>query len=266
MKKRWVALALLLGLVCAMLPIRIHAAQSKEEKIKDLVATTYSRALRRMGASSFLGYCGRAVNNQLYYLGIDTKVIGCDGKDEFDKYKKMGITSGGYPCRAYPASRYTLESALNEISANGTRDVYNILVGFESTSSEAGRKFGHTLLIYGILDGIVYFAECSAAYIDGRYWPERNAIYCSIETFCQYYDSWTTLDGLIWFGTKGYSEECESFNVSLNTMVMADTAMLAEIPDPEKDEKPACLETVQAGEILPVIGLLKTLRVCTGMK
>ena len=87
MKRRWIALTLLLALICSVLPVRTNAAQSKEERIKDLVRTTYSKALRRMGASSFLGYCGRAVNNQLYYLGIDTKVIGCDGKDEFDKYK-----------------------------------------------------------------------------------------------------------------------------------------------------------------------------------
>ena len=168
MKRRWIALILLLSMFCSVLPIQTKAAESKEERIKTLISTTYSRALRRLGASSFLGYCGRAVNNQLYYLGIDTKVIGCDGKDEFEKYREMEITSGGYPCRAYPASKYTLESALNEISANGTRDVYNILVGFETTTSEAGQKFGHTLLIYAILDGIVYFAECSAAYEIGR--------------------------------------------------------------------------------------------------
>lgn len=258
MKRRWIALTLLLALICSVLPVRTNAAQGKEERIKNLVSTTYSKALRRLGASSFLGYCGRAVNNQLYYLGIDTKVIGCDGKDEFDKYKEMGTTSGGYPCRAYPASKYTLESALNEISGNGTRDVYNILVGFESTTSEAGQKFGHTLLIYGILDGVVYFAECSAAYVDGKYWPERSAIYCSIETFCDYYDSWTTLDGLIWFGIKGYSEKCESYNASLNAMAMTDVSLLAEIPDPELLEQPAELDTVQAGEILFVTGIRKT--------
>lgn len=258
MKRRLLAIALLLALICSVLPVQTNAAESREERIKNRIVTVYSKALRRMGASSFVGYCGRAVNNQLYYLGIDTKVIGCDGKDEFDKYKKMGTTSGGYPCRPYPASQYTLEDALNTISDNGTRDVYNILVGFESTKSESGQKFGHTMLIYAILDGVVYFAESSAVYIDGRFWPERSAIYCSIETFSNYYNRWATLDGLIWFGNKGYSEKCESFNANLNTMVLTDTSMLAEIPDPENDEQPELLGTVQAGEILSVTGLMKT--------
>lgn len=251
-------MALLLALICSMLPVQTNAVESKEERIKNKITTVYGKALRRMGASSFSGYCGRAVNNQLYYLGIDTKVIGCDGKDEFDKYKKMETTSGGYPCRAYPASKYTLESALNEISANGTRDVYNILVGFESTRSETGQKFGHTVLIYAIFDGIVYFAESNAAYVDGKYWPERKAIYCSIETFSDYYDSWTTLDGLIWFGDKGYSEKCEGFNANLDAMAMTDISLLAEIPNPELCEQPKLLDTVQAGEILKVTGILKT--------
>lgn len=258
MKRRLFAVVLLIALIGSMLPVQTNAAISKEQRIKDRIAEVYTRALRRLGTSSFVGYCGRAVNNQLYYLGIDTKVRGCDGKNEFDQYKKLGTTSGGYPCRPYPASKYSLREALNAISANGTRDVYNILVGFEATTSTAGQKFGHTLLIYAILDGIVYFAESSPMVIEGNYWPEGRAIYCSIDTFSAYYNSWTTLDGLIWFGTKGYSEKCDSFNAGFNAMAMVDTAMLGEIPDPENDEQPVLLETVQAGQILEVVGILKT--------
>ena len=258
MKRRLIAGILLIALFCSVLPVQTNAAISKEQRIKDRITDVYTRSLRRVGVSSFAGYCGRAVNNQLYYLGVDTRVRGCDGKNEFDQYKKLGTTSGGYPCRAYPASRYTLKGALNTISANGPRDVYNILVGFESTTSAAGQTYGHTLLIYAILDGIVYFAESSPMIIDGKYWPEGKPIYCSIETFSAFYNSWTALDGLIWFGNKGYSEQCDSINASFNAMALADVSLLAEIPDPANYEQSEFLETVQAGEILSVIGILKT--------
>ena len=208
--------------------------------------------------SSFEGFCGRAVNSQLYYLGIDKKIQGCNGKNEFDMYRKMGTTTGGYPCRPYSAKEYTLQSALKEISANGTRDVYNILVGFEATKSEAGKNYGHTVLIYAILDGIVYFTECCGAFIDGKSWPERSPIYCSIETFSNYYNAWTTLDGLIWFGNKGYSERCESYDAWLDAMALTDVPMYAEIPDFDHYEQPEWLGTVYAGQILSVTRLLKT--------
>ena len=152
MKRRLIALVLMLALILPAFPVQGTAAGNKEQKIKDQIVTVYHRSLRRMGKSSFAGFCGSAVNNQLYFLGIDLKARGCNGKDEFDQYRYLGTTTGGYPCRAFPASRYTLESALNAISHNGTRDVYNILVGFQSTTSEAGQKFGHAVLIQAILD------------------------------------------------------------------------------------------------------------------
>ena len=258
MKKRLIAIGLLLALLFPALPARVNAASSKEQRIKDQIVTVYTRSLRRMGKSTFLGFCGQAVNNQLYYLGIDTKVRGCNGKDEYDQYKKLGTTTGGYPCRAYPASKYTLESALNAISENGTRDVYNILVGFQSTTSEAGQKFGHAVVIHAILDGIVYFAECCSVMMDGRYWPERSAIYCSIEAFSKHYASWTTLDGLIWFGNKGYSERCTSYDASLDAMALTTQPLFSEIPGSEDYEEPEQLATVYAGQILSVTGILKT--------
>lgn len=258
MKRRIIAGVLLLAMLCAALPSRIHAAESREQRIKNKITTVYTKSLKRLGTSSFEGYCGRAVNNQLYHLGIDTKVLGCDGKNEFDMYQKKGTTSGGYPCRPYPASKYSLQSALNEICANGTRDVYNILVGFESTRTQAGKNYGHTVLIYAILDGIVYFAECCDAIIDGKRWPERSPIYCSVETFSNYYNSWATLDGLIWFGNKSYSEQCESYDAWVDAMALTDVQMFAEIPNPKDYEQPEQLDKVYAGQILSATRLLKT--------
>ena len=258
MKKRLIAITLLLTLLFPAVPAKVNASDSKVQKIKEQIVTVYTRSLRRMGKSTFLGFCGQAVNNQLYYLGVDTKVRGCNGKDEYDQYKKLGTTTGGYPCRAYPASKYTLEGALNAISDNGNRDVYNILVGFEKTSSAAGQKYGHAVVIYAIIDGIVYFAECCAAMVDGKYWPERSAISCSIEAFSNHYASWTTLDGLIWFGNKGYSEQCYSYDAALDTMALKNVPVYSEIPNPEAYELPEKLGTVYAGQILSVTGIFET--------
>lgn len=259
MIRRLTAVILLLALMLPVLPVGTNAAASKEQRIKDQIVTVYAKSLRRMGKRTFLGYCGQAVNNQLYYLGVDTKVRGCNGNDEYDQYKKLGTTTGGYPCRAYPASQYTLLEALNTISGNGTRDVYNILVGFQTaTTSEAGKKFGHAVVIHAILDGIVYFAECCSVMLDGKYWAEGNPIYCSIETFSNHYAGWTTLDGLIWFGNKSNSELCKSFDASLDTMALRNVPLYYQIPISEDYDTLEEQETIYAGQILSVTGILET--------
>jgi len=258
LRRRFIALMLIMALFLPALPVRGNAAGNKAQKIKDQIVSVYYRSLRRMGKASFAGFCGSAVNNQLYFLGIDLKARGCNGKDEFDQYRYLGTTTGGYPCRAFPASRYTLETVLNAISHNGTRDVYNVLVGFQSTTSEAGQKYGHAVLIQAILDGTVYFAECCAAMVDGKYWPECTAITCSIEAFCAHYAAWTTFDGVIWFGNKGYSEECANYDASLDAMALKTVPLLSEIPNPDADTLPPQVGTVYAGQILEITGILET--------
>ena len=48
MKRRLLAIALLLALICSVLPVQTNAAESREERIKNRIVTVYSKALRRM--------------------------------------------------------------------------------------------------------------------------------------------------------------------------------------------------------------------------
>lgn len=164
------------------------------------IENTYAAAKSRTGWDSFNGYCATYVNWQLVVLGINRRYISGNGKDEFDNYKNLTKTAGGYAVTAYPASEYTLSEALDTISLNGAKDVYNILIGFEKGHEGAGTLYGHTCFIHAILGGVVYYSESFDAYIGGEYYPEGAPIACDIATFCAYYDEWAVLDGVICFG------------------------------------------------------------------
>ena len=259
MKGRLIAVVLVLVTLLSLTTVKTNAAASKEQELKDKIVTTYYRSLRRYGKASFIGFCSKAVNTQIYYLGIETKVRGCDANQAFDQYRKLQVTSGGYPVRAYPAGQYNLEGALNTISEYGTRDVYNILVGFQySNTSDPGRKYGHAVMVYGILDGMVYFAECCPVMVGGRYCPEMSAITCTIDEFCAHYDAFAILDGVIWFGNKSYTEQCTSQAVSYNGMLLFQTKLLSDIPGTEEYTKPTEVATLSSGTILHVNSIVQT--------
>ena len=193
-----------------------HMEGLSPSQVIQQIKNTYSSALSKSGRSSFNGYCGSYVNWQLVVLGINSDYVGADGNTEFDTYKNATETSGGFPVHAYPASSYSLETALNTISVNGTVDVYNVLIGFEQGSGEAGRLYGHTCFIHAIIGGTVYFSESYSGTICGSYHAEGDPISCSIDTFCSYYDSWTVLDGVIHFGTSTYLDKCNYYPSYLN--------------------------------------------------
>jgi hypothetical protein len=90
-------------------------------------------------------------------MGITAKPDLKNGKDGYDTYCHQKISTGGYRIRPYPAKSWTLLEALNDITDNGAQDAFNILVGFQSTPSSRGGKFGHSCVIHGIIDGQVYF-------------------------------------------------------------------------------------------------------------
>lgn len=259
MKGRLIAVVLALMMLLSMTTVQSNAAGNKEQELKNKIVTTYYRSLCRFGKSSFIGFCSRAVNTQIYYLGIETKIRGCDANQIFDQYRKLQTTSGGYPVRAYPASQYSLEGALDAISENGTRDVYNIFVGFQfSDTSDPGRQYGHAVMVYGILDGMVYFAECCPVMVCGRYCPEMGAITCTIEEFAAHYNAFAILDGVIWFGNNAYNEQCTGQTVGFDGMVLNQTQLLSDIPGPEAYQQPQVVTTVPTGTILEVTEILET--------
>ena len=258
MKIRVISLLLVMALALIMLPATASAAGSDAQTIQKQIESTYRTALWWSGKSSFNGYCGSLVNWQTYILGIDQYKYGCDGKNEFDLYSQLGMTTGGYRVESYPASRYTLKEALNAITRNGTIDAYNILVGFQRTNTQQGSIYGHAMLIHGIIDGIVYFVECYSTSLGGQYWPEGAAISCSIDTFCDYYNSWTVFDGIAYFGLKTYADACEVYPADMYAIAKEKLEVYEEPFDSQSGQAEKLDVTYISGQMLRVINLLKT--------
>ena len=166
------ALLILLSIISLLPTTASSVATTEAERISELVTSTYKQALKLTKRSSFHGWCGAAVDWQMRVLGITTKVVGSDGKDKYDRYKNMDYTSGGYKVQALSAKKYNLEAALNFLTNNGTENAYNIMVGFQRTNTSAGRKYGHAVFIYAIIDGVVYFTESYGIHINGKYYAE----------------------------------------------------------------------------------------------
>ena len=259
MKRRLFSLLLAAALTVCLLPAPAEATSSdKVAQIENQITSTFRTAQNRSGMTSFNGWCGSLVGWQIHLLGIDTQMHCRDGKDEYDMYKSLGTSTGGYKITAYPASRYDLRSALNAITKNGTTDAYNIMVGFERTNTELGQLYGHAVFIHAILDGQVYFAECYNSSFGGKFWAEGSAISCSIDTFCNSYNAWTVFDGIIYFGTKTYADACEIYPSAMRAMALTAAEVYKEPSDPGLYEAEKTGGSLTPGEIVGVSALLKT--------
>lgn len=218
-------LSLLLTVVLflsVVLPAPVSAAPTTSEQIKQQITDTYKKAKKHYGWDSFDGYCGALVNAQLYLLGITSNVIGVDGRDAYDAFKNLSVSSGGFGVEKYPAGLYTVESALNAITKNGTQDAYNILVGFQKTPSVLGRRYGHAMVIHAIIDGMVYFVESYDLTLNGVRYKEGTPLVATIPQFAAYYATSTTqFDGIIHFGLKTYADTCTQYSSNATGTVVA---------------------------------------------
>ncbi len=246
---------LVMVLLIGMCPIGTQAATTEPNALKKEVEDLYKLCLRTAGVSSFHGYCGALVSWQIYKLGITKGYMGANGNDQYDTYKNLDYTSGGYRVRPYPATKYNLKAALNAISENGTKDVYNILIGFQKTNTVAGQKFGHCVLINAIVDGVVYFSESYPSTMAGKYYKEGAAITCSIDQFVRFYANWTVFEGAIHFDLKTYNESCTYYPAYLNAGVLENTQMYSAPCQTEVDDRSQPLRQILAGERITVTGL-----------
>lgn len=255
---RIASVLLILLSIISMLPTTASSmATTEAERISALVTSTYKKALKRTGRSSFHGWCGAAVDQQMYVLGITNKVVGSDGKDKFDQYKKQEFTSGGYKVRAYSGKKYNLAGALNAITNNGTQNAYNIMVGFQRTNTSSGWKYGHAVFIYAIIDGIVYFTESFNMRFEGKNYAEGQCITGTIEQFAKSFNSWCKFDGVIHFGLKTYQEECLFINSYLYANTTTATTLYSAPCVPGVDDRSKPLRQLQPGERLSVIGMYR---------
>lgn len=220
MYKRILAMVLCVCLLMAVLPGRV-SAHPESAAIKQAIMDDYVATLKSTNMASLSGYCGLMASYQLYFLGINDWVVSYHGNNQFDAYRDVAVTSGGHKVTAYAARDYSLEEALLAVSHNGTQDVYNILVGFQWTNTALGSIYGHSMVIYAILDGQVYFTEGFGTPMGraGTPWT------LSIEEFADYYGDWCTFEGIIHFGKKGYTANCTDYAANLILEVTQDTAL-----------------------------------------
>ena len=240
-----------------LIPAPANAVAVTPSEIVQQIRTTYRRSLSGSGMKNFNGYCGTLVSWQAYCLGIDKRVDLCDGNEQFDRYRYLDKSTGGYSVQKYPATKYTLTEAMNAITHNGTQDAYNMIVGFQKTNTVAGQKYGHAVFVHAVIDGIVYFVECFNANVGGKYFPEGEPIYCTIEEFCKYYDRWTVFEGIAYFGLKTYADVCTRYPSSMKAMAVADDYIYEEPADPGIHDAEQVAK-LYSGQWLTVTGLLKT--------
>lgn len=206
--RRYLTVILLFALLVQFVPFPAQATKegtsagsivlTEDGELRQKIAYLYQASLEYAEKDSFDGYCAFYVNTQLYLLKINRKYVAGNGNEEFDNYRYLERSNGGYNITAYPASKYTLKSALNTICDNGQKQVFNILVGFQRGVSNAGRKYGHTCFIHAIIDGTIYFSDSQKVTIDGVDYPEGTPLTATVDQFSEFYKPWT-LDGLIHF-------------------------------------------------------------------
>lgn len=239
-----------------MVPAPVAAAPDEVAQIKQQISNTYKKSKAYYGWNSFHGFCGALVNAQLYLLGITDTVLGVDGRDAYDAFKRLSVTSGGFGVKAYPSGMYTVKSALNAITKNGTEDAYNILVGFERTPSVLGRRYGHAVVIHAIIDGTVYYVESYNLSLNGTYYPEGTPIAASIDDFAWYYAQTTTqFDGVIHFGVKTYADGCTRYPSNATATVIDEGVVWSQPCEDTVSEASRQLGELTVGEQLTITGL-----------
>lgn len=247
-------------LLCACLlagALRCPVSASKEplsvrEQVIADAKMSYQKSLQTAGQESFRGLCGLMTSHQLYNLKINTTCVVNDGNKQFDYYLGVPVTTGGYYTTPYFVDEYDLRSALGAVCQNGTKDVFNVLVCFQWTSTESGSLFGHSFLINAILDGVCYFVE-SFDFSTTTLHTEGSVVIAPIDEVADYFQKWTTFEGLIHFGT--YADSCDSQNTDATVMARFASCLRTQ---PAQLGQHGCTQVraVDAGERLRVTGIL----------
>lgn len=143
--------------------------------------------------------------------------------------------------------KYTIEQILNQVTNHGTKEVYNLLVCFERTSTAAGTIYGHVVFVYGIIDGMVYFTEGGNMFGVEAGEP----MVCSISQFSASYATWTDFEGVVVFGNKDFLDNCAVYTSNFFAVCTEDAPLL---PLPTQADSNV-LRVAAKGERLQVIAL-----------
>lgn len=205
--KKMLSAVLVTVMLVSALPVHAAVAESvlaesyslSAEELIVRIEDTYDQAGHIADRRRFKGKCSSLVNCSILALGIQTQRYHGDGRDEYNLYEEISRTDLGYDVVCYDASEYTLEAALNAITENGTRDAYNLIVGFEGGRTATSSKYGHACFVHGIVDGVVYYSESYDLELAGEYYSEGEPIVCTVEEFAHYYGLWAEFEGAVHF-------------------------------------------------------------------
>ena len=249
MAKRILTICIMLSVLFSSVSFAASAASEEEEqRIRDQITSVYWQTLASSGRSSLHGFCGVMAGWELYHLGVTETAVTHNGNEMYDMLRRSDKIIEGYSAQCYDSGDYTIEEALNTITHGGTRDAYNIMVGFQRTRTAAGSLYGHVTVIHAVLNGNVYFTEGFMT----PFQPEPSqAMVCTIAEFAEYYDSWATFEGMIYFGDGSRIAGCDTYDCDLYGAGTEPVAILS-APDLENGQT---VRVAAAGERLRVNAL-----------
>ena len=248
--KKILAIVLTICLLVGALPIAAGAETTRDNKLTGQITQLYYKTLYATGEPNMDMLCGLYVAWQLYFLKVTTSPEIYNGSQYYSAYYHQAYSSGGHKISRYPGSEYTIEQALNAITQNGKKDVYNIVLCFDWTKN--GGRFGHVMMIHGIVDGVVYAVDNFTTTIAGR---EGNPIVCSIERFADIYDGWSSFEGALVFGVKEYASFCKDYATDLFVQLTQPELLLSQ-PASSGSNGSVPVRLVSKGERLAVTDLV----------
>jgi len=159
--KKTISVIISFFIILSLLTSAVYANPYSYDPIMGKIYDVYSRAISKSGRENFFGYCGVCVGHQLLAYGVNTEYIGLDGNQSYAHYSAKQQTSGGYYTRSFPASQYSMAQLINHLNADSSSGAaFPVVIGFnKGTASAAGQKYGHTMLIYEVCGGYVYYAD-----------------------------------------------------------------------------------------------------------
>uniref|UniRef100_UPI004028E7DB leucine-rich repeat protein n=1 Tax=Eshraghiella crossota TaxID=45851 RepID=UPI004028E7DB len=181
-----------------------------DSQLKSELAELYQKCLQNSGKTSFHGWCGAFVGQQLKALGIDSKT-------------GNGFNGNGntwYPClldnvetnSGHTQKKYAGRDCLKSIAADaGNEPAYNIVVSFPN-STGSNTSYGHVIFIYAIVGNTAYYIESYGTSFGAEGTPIARDIDGLMNEYCSLYG---TAQGAVWFSGGGgisYINDDEMFS------------------------------------------------------
>ena len=181
-----------------------------DSQLKSELAELYQKCLQNSGKTSFHGWCGAFVGQQLKALGIDSKT-------------GTGFNGNGntwYPClldnvetnSGHTQKKYAGRDCLKSIAADaGDEPAYNIVVSFPN-STGSNTSYGHVIFIYAIVGNTAYYIESYGTSFGAEGTPIARDIDGLMNEYCHLYG---TAQGAVWFSGGGgisYVNDDEMFS------------------------------------------------------